>query len=842
MLSDGYTNRGPDPIGIAETAAERDVEISTIGVGGGIDENELREIAGITGGDFYHVQDADDLPDTFERVAENQTGVDLEDTNGDGIPDRVAEMDLAMPTGEPGVVGEPLNLDPIALDTSGDGIRDNETVDINYRVFQEDNETKLHASVTYAEHHPARIDTTGDGLTDREQFEGWEIEVVDDHEDAQELMAPLISDDDRATSSYFDSRSVSANPLVSDTNGDGLTDLEEHDLGTDPKRTATVADGISDVEALYRPEEDPTVFTTTPPEAHLLEFNRRLTKGNLDVEGGFSVGWDGVETPSVDVDRPGYVYEFDLLVVDSLGVDRVELQQSGVTEFAKTYPSVSPVREGDISFYAEGERVLTEFRGAETDVTTEDAVGNTGTEIVQTERSIAGRVATEYSWMDQRDLGTVSGLTHGAAEVPDFVRLLVGDPEQLAEAVTAFTEEYLAVQQDPTRSDAEFWVQVARNMGANVHRTQAQDNPEQSPTGSPTGDVTYCTDQYLDDDQPTSDYCQFAAGWYEGYTTYLVVEFLVGSKGTLKGVSSADDLRHVLDDAGDNIDTARGLRQLDGPETTTGKITYRIVTDGGTPHVDAPTVARHLRDDHGIDTAGGIKRAFDHLDEDLRHLEDLSSSEQAALAARLSKSSDPSAARAFVDELDTAGDVRRLLDQDQMTTNRMTDVYVNRGTDARQYRNIDPDLEPANILHVAEEGNIHGTNVIVKRDGDVRWLEQGTSDFGWRHIEQRHIQGVGKDAVSEDGITSFWPVGQKIEGKTLPNKMTTNEIDDLIYEAIKSGDSSGGSAIGKTEYMLTPVPQEGIERMRVVVKQDGSIETAYPETGTAVEKWNEGWI
>ncbi|SDL00581.1 vWA domain-containing protein [Natronorubrum texcoconense] len=107
LLADGGTNRGSDPVGIASEAAETGIDISTIGLGSGIDEDELRAIAGEANGDFYHVENSEDLPDTFERVAENETGVGLTDTNGDGIPDLVAEMDLSMPTGEPGVVGEP---------------------------------------------------------------------------------------------------------------------------------------------------------------------------------------------------------------------------------------------------------------------------------------------------------------------------------------------------------------------------------------------------------------------------------------------------------------------------------------------------------------------------------------------------------------------------------------------------------------------------------------------------------------------------------------------------------------------------------------------------------------
>jgi len=52
-------------------------------------------------GEFYRVEDASDLPDAFDRVAENQSGIELTDTSGDRLPDALADMNLSMPSGEP---------------------------------------------------------------------------------------------------------------------------------------------------------------------------------------------------------------------------------------------------------------------------------------------------------------------------------------------------------------------------------------------------------------------------------------------------------------------------------------------------------------------------------------------------------------------------------------------------------------------------------------------------------------------------------------------------------------------------------------------------------------------
>ncbi|MFC4247614.1 VWA domain-containing protein [Natribaculum luteum] len=199
LLSDGHTNIGPDPVGVAEKAAKQNIEISTVGLGSGADENELQTIASTTGGDYYHVTNSNDLPDTFQRIAENQSEVALTDSNNDGIPDAVADADPPMPTygpldyvydkrglrdADPGI-----KIDPVLTDTSGDGLKDNETIDVEYQIFEENNETKLSARVTSAKAHPAYYDTDGDGVSDHDEVDIWD-----------------------------------SNPYLQDTSGDGLID------------------------------------------------------------------------------------------------------------------------------------------------------------------------------------------------------------------------------------------------------------------------------------------------------------------------------------------------------------------------------------------------------------------------------------------------------------------------------------------------------------------------------------------------------------------------------------------------------------------------------------------
>uniref|UniRef100_A0A8A2VG66 VWA domain-containing protein n=1 Tax=Haloterrigena alkaliphila TaxID=2816475 RepID=A0A8A2VG66_9EURY len=174
LLSDGKSNYGSYPRRVAEDAADRGIQISTVGLGNSIDEDELRSIADSTGGDYYHVADEKDLPETFERVAENESEPILKDTSDDGIPDAVADANLYVPDPRGGgIVDMPLSINPDVRDTSGDGLPDNEQVDTDYTVYQDDGEWKLRATVDEYHARPSKADTDGDTLTDYEERRLW---------------------------------------------------------------------------------------------------------------------------------------------------------------------------------------------------------------------------------------------------------------------------------------------------------------------------------------------------------------------------------------------------------------------------------------------------------------------------------------------------------------------------------------------------------------------------------------------------------------------------------------------------------------------------------------------
>lgn len=190
LLADGGTNRGDDPVEIAEEAAEEGITITTIGVGTGIDARELTDIAEATGGDFYQVEDSDDLPEVFDRVKEER--VPLVDSDGDGLPDVIEEADLSIPVGGPTMVGDSLRLDPHDEDTAEDGRLDGDVVDIEWVAYEEDGQPMITAKVVDTIFHP----DTGDRVTNEVIKIGYFLPTEADPETEDPVTSAII---DRAS-------------------------------------------------------------------------------------------------------------------------------------------------------------------------------------------------------------------------------------------------------------------------------------------------------------------------------------------------------------------------------------------------------------------------------------------------------------------------------------------------------------------------------------------------------------------------------------------------------------------------------------------------------------------
>lgn len=69
LLSDGKTNSGRSSAGAAMDANAKGITIYTIGLGEDADETELRNIAGLTGGEYYYATDENALKKLYEIIA-----------------------------------------------------------------------------------------------------------------------------------------------------------------------------------------------------------------------------------------------------------------------------------------------------------------------------------------------------------------------------------------------------------------------------------------------------------------------------------------------------------------------------------------------------------------------------------------------------------------------------------------------------------------------------------------------------------------------------------------------------------------------------------------------------
>jgi Ca-activated chloride channel family protein len=83
LLSDGQRTAGPDPMGAAQIAAEHGVRIFTVGVGttegeqmkfdgwsfrAGLDEETLKKVSDLTGGDYFHAGSAGELNSIYSKL------------------------------------------------------------------------------------------------------------------------------------------------------------------------------------------------------------------------------------------------------------------------------------------------------------------------------------------------------------------------------------------------------------------------------------------------------------------------------------------------------------------------------------------------------------------------------------------------------------------------------------------------------------------------------------------------------------------------------------------------------------------------------------------------------
>lgn len=92
LLTDGFTNTGPDPVTEAREAKADGIEIFAIGLGDSVNEPELREIASDPESEhFFHPTDTDELREVFEQITIDLDRTVHNDTQAPGVSVQVPE-------------------------------------------------------------------------------------------------------------------------------------------------------------------------------------------------------------------------------------------------------------------------------------------------------------------------------------------------------------------------------------------------------------------------------------------------------------------------------------------------------------------------------------------------------------------------------------------------------------------------------------------------------------------------------------------------------------------------------------------------------------------------------
>lgn len=237
LLTDGV---GSYSAGLTQQAVDNDITMYTIGLGSGVDAALLQSIAQATGGQYFPVASADDLPDVFDRIGGELGDTD---TDGDGLLDKWEIQ--GMPIG----TGRVVYSDPSEEDSDGDGLLDGFEI-----AFQRD------FSAPYPEYFFSMI--SDPGLVDSDG---------DDLDDSEELNLALDA-------------------LRFDMDGDGLGDGLEYTLGWDILDPNPDGDRFDDAEE-FEQGSDPFVF-----DPSLADRTRALAAGAVLGETGYWLADQGIST------------------------------------------------------------------------------------------------------------------------------------------------------------------------------------------------------------------------------------------------------------------------------------------------------------------------------------------------------------------------------------------------------------------------------------------------------------------------------------------------------------------------------------------------------------------
>ena len=229
-------------------AFENGIVIYTIGLGSGINENLLKEIAGRTGGQYFHASGAEDLPIVFDRIRDIVN--EQEDTDGDGIPDIVEIQGMRV-----GLFYDKLiYTDPYNPDTDGDGLLDGEEIGKAIEINILGHTHRYYPMYS----NPTMYDTDGDGVSDYDERRIYGIDPfsvdtdydgLSDGFEVNYVPPSATQQNDLIINHTFDIdiEKLFIKPWLFDSDGDGISDWDEiFGEHLEPKRPDTIIKGMEE--------------------------------------------------------------------------------------------------------------------------------------------------------------------------------------------------------------------------------------------------------------------------------------------------------------------------------------------------------------------------------------------------------------------------------------------------------------------------------------------------------------------------------------------------------------------------------------------------------------------
>ena len=381
----------------------------------------------------------------------------------------------------------------------------------------------------------------------------------------------------------------------------------------------------------------------------------------------------------------------------------------------------------------------------------------------------------------------VRGAKQSAEGVPAFLRTLSEDPLAVLEGIT----EILRVLEKYGILDT-----LVEAFAGPLQEKQETNNP------------------YSESETPEL-YRAYKISWYQGYAGGKATQVVLGA-GAAKAVTKSAKVRKLDDSLSGQSNSYRALRSVKQRKDAAEAVAATKVLRG-TARVGSGAL-------RGVWTVGSkvkVWRVSAKADLDTN---DLSDAEQQAVGRFVVREGDDGARVLADGGEDTVDIIRRYDGVDEQTAERLTTLRdageltqsdlrllensLDRGNiDAGDLRRIskllsesnglrDDDISVAVLVDIAERGDFSDTlgivapNDVIIKNGysvDTVRLHVGNKNKGRTHYVLRHVAGAERRG---EGITSIWPMGQSIGGRTMADLVDYEDITRLVYTTIKYGEAN----------------------------------------------------